>query len=97
VDFEPRRVCTHNAGVEGSSPSLSINQISHFRLPLRSHDRERGTFAGRKLAHLLRGFNQRPDFGGRIVRRDMIGFVAQEELAILEAHADSSKPMSERV
>ena len=25
---------THNAGVEGSSPSLSINQISYFRLPL---------------------------------------------------------------
>jgi hypothetical protein len=28
---------SYNAGVEGSSPSLSTNRISHFRLPLRSH------------------------------------------------------------
>jgi hypothetical protein len=88
---------SHNAGVEGSSPSLSTNQIRHFRLPLRSHDCERGTFAGFQLAHLLRGLNQRPDFRGRIVRRDMIRLVAQEELAILETHADGSKPMSIRV
>ena len=31
---------SENAGVEGSSPSLSTNQITHFRLPLRSHDRQ---------------------------------------------------------
>jgi hypothetical protein len=88
---------SHNAGVEGSSPSLSTNQISHFRLPLRSHDREPGTFAGLQFANLLRGFNQRPDFRRRIVRSDVIRFVAQEELAILEAHADGSKPVSVRV
>jgi hypothetical protein len=37
---------THNAGVEGSSPSLSTNNLSHLERSSRPHDRECGRFAG---------------------------------------------------
>ena len=68
--------------------------INHFHASLRSHDRECGTFAGPQVADLFGRPDQGTELGRRVVRRDVIRFVAEEELAILEADAGSSQSMT---
>ena len=65
-------------------------------MPQNSHDRQCETFPGLQLAHPLRSFNQRPDLGRGVVCRDVIGLVAKEDLAILEADAGGAQPMPMR-
>ena len=55
------------------------------------------TFACPQLTYLLRGLDQRPDFGCRVVGGDVTGFVTQKQLAILEPHASGAQPMTVRV
>ena len=47
-------------------------------------------------AHLLQSVDERLDFGCRVVRGDVTGLVAQEQLAILEPDAGGSQSMTER-
>src|SRR6185437_7698423 len=88
---------THNAGVEGSSPSLSTSIFSHLRASCRPHDRECGRFAGGEITDAFRARNQVADVGRGVVRRDVRRLVSEQSLAILEGDAGRAQPIPERV
>ena len=77
-------------------PFPPINQ-SLGAVRRRSDDRDCGTFAGPQVADHFGCPDQGAEFRGRVVRRDVIRFVAKEELAILEADAGGTQPVSIRV
>ena len=77
-------ICTHNAGVEGSSPSLSTSILRHFRHTSCTHDSDCGRFAGGEVTDPLGGRDQVADIGRRVMRRDVRRLVPKQQLAVLE-------------
>src|SRR5579859_4091410 len=78
------------------SPRVAGRCRNPTRSGARSHHRDWGACARLELTHLLRGLDERADLRRRIMRRDVLCLVTEEQLAILEVDAGNPQPMTVR-